>query len=256
MNANLTGKIALVTGGNSGIGRAAADAFAASGATVVVAARRQREGEAVVAEIAAAGGQAEFVQSDVSRAAEVEALTTSIVARYGRLDCAFNNAGVYRGGPVHEFSEEDWDTVCNINLKGVFLCVKYQVAQMLKQGGGAIVNNSSIYGVSAAAYSTAYSASKHGVSGLTRAVALEVATRNIRVNAVCPGFTRTPMTEAALDDEIDGAQIMNISPMKRAGQPGEIAAAVVWLCSDAASFVTGQTLAIDGGVVAGLTPPS
>ena len=256
MNANLTGKIVLVTGGNSGIGRAAAHAFADSGATVVVSARRQREGEAVVAEITAAGGQAEFVRGDVSRAAEVEALTTSIITRYGRLDCAFNNAGVYLGGPVHEFSEEDWDTLCDINLKGVFLCVKYQVAQMLAQGGGAIVNNSSIYGVSAAAYSTAYSASKHGVSGLTRAVALEVATRNIRINAICPGFTRTPMTEAALDDETDGARIMGISPMKRAGQPEEIAAAVVWLCSDAASFVTGQTLAVDGGVVAGLTPPS
>lgn len=256
MKANLTGKIVLVTGGNSGIGRAAAHAFAGCGATVVVSARRQREGEAVIAEIAAAGGQAEFIRGDVSCAAEVEALTTSIVARYGRLDCAFNNAGVYRGGPVHEFSEEDWDTLCDVNLKGVFLCVKYQIAQMLAQGGGAIVNNSSIYGVSAAANSTAYSASKHGVSGLTRSVALEVATRNIRVNAVCPGFTRTPMTEAVLDDETDGARIMGISPMKRAGQPEEIAATVVWLCSDAASFVTGQTLAVDGGVVAGLTPPA
>ncbi len=151
-------------------------------------------------------------------------------------------------------SEEDWDEVCNINLKGVWLCMKYQVAQMLQQGGGVIVNNSSIYGISADANASAYCASKHGVSGLTRSVALEVADKNIRVNAVCPGFTRTPMTAAALDDEVDGARIMGLSPMKRAGQPAEIAAAVVWMCSDAASFVTGQTLSVDGGVIAGLTP--
>ena len=254
MSGRVEDKIALVTGGGSGLGRAAVQALVREGAQVLVADIRADAAQETVGLVAAA--RASAFQMDVTAAATVEAMVAEAVARYGRLDCAFNNAGVYQGGPVHEFREEDWDTVCNINLKGVFLCVKYQVAQMLEQGGGAIVNNSSIYGVSAAAYSTAYSASKHGVSGLTRAVALEVATRNIRVNAVCPGFTRTPMTEAALDDEINGAQIMNISPMKRAGQPGEIAAAVVWLCSDAASFVTGQTLAIDGGVVAGLTPPS
>jgi len=254
METSLAGKIALVTGGNSGIGRAAALALAEHGATVIVAARRQNESEAVVEQIRTAGGQAEFVQNDVAQARQVEDLVEGIVERHGRLDCAFNNAGTFKGGPVHEMSEEDWDEVCNINLKGVWLCMKYQVAQMLRQGDGVIVNNSAIYGISADANASAYYASKHGVSGLTRSVALEVADKNIRVNAVCPGFTRTPMTAAALDDEVDGARIMGLSPMKRVGQPAEIAAAVVWMCSEAASFVTGQTLSVDGGVIAGLTP--
>ncbi len=157
METSLAGKIALVTGGNSGIGRAAALALAVHRANVIVSARRQNESEAVVEQIRTAGGQAEFVQNDVARARQVKDLVEGIVERHGRLDCAFSNTGTFKGGPVYEMSEQDWDEVCNINLKGVWLCMKYQVAQMLRQGGGVIVNNSSIYGISADANAWAYS---------------------------------------------------------------------------------------------------
>ena len=256
MATQLEDKVALVTGGNSGIGRATAVEFGRQGATVVVAARRRQEGEETVAEIRDSGGRAEFVRADVARGEEVEALVGGIVERHGRLDCAFNNAGVFRGGPVHELSEADWDLVCDVNLKGLWLCMKYQVAQMLRQQSGAIVNNSSVYGLSSDAFASAYCASKYGVIGLTKSVALEVAKQGVRVNAVCPGFIQTPMTQGALDDAADGARIMGLQPMGRVGAPAEIAAAVAWLCSPAASFVTGQAWAVDGGLSAGLTPRS
>jgi NAD(P)-dependent dehydrogenase (short-subunit alcohol dehydrogenase family) len=254
MTDQLTGKVAVVTGGNSGIGKAAAIAFGAAGATVAVAARRADAGEETAEIIRKAGGRAEFIRTDITRADEVEALVARVVDKYGRLDCAFNNAGVFRGGPVHEFSEEDWDLVQNSNLRGVWLCMKYQVAQMLRQQQGAIVNNSSVYGLMADAGASAYCASKYGVLGLTKAVALEVAQSGVRVNAVCPGFTQTPMTQDALDDPKGGSRIMGLQPMGRVGTPDEIAGAVLWLCSDAASFVTGQAWAVDGGLSAGLTP--
>lgn len=254
MAEQLADKVALVTGGSSGIGRAAAVAMGEAGATVVVAARRAAEGEETARRVVEGGGKACFIAADVSRADQVESLVEQTVARYGRLDCAFNNAGVFRGGPVHEMSEEDFDLVLNANLKGVWLCVKYQVKQMLAQQSGVIVNNASVYGLRADAYAAAYCASKNGVIGLTQSVALEVADKGVRVNAVCPGFIRTPMTEAALEDPQDGKRIMGLQPMGRVGAPREIADAVVWLCSAGASFVTGQAWAVDGGLAAGLTP--
>ena len=255
MAAQLADKVALVTGGSSGIGRAAAVALGAAGASVVVAARRAAEGEETAQEVVDAGGTATFIRADVGRADPVESLVGQTVERYGRLDCAFNNAGVFVGGPVHEMSEEDFDLVLNANLKGVFLCMKHQVKQMLAQQSGVIVNNASVYGLRADAYAGAYCASKNGVIGLTQSVALEVADKGVRVNAICPGFIRTPMTEGALEDPQDSKRIMGLQPMARVGEPREIADAVVWLCSEGASFVTGQAWAVDGGLSAGLTPP-
>ena len=253
METSLAGKIALVTGGNSGIGRAAALALAEHRANVIVSARRQNESEAVVEQIRTAGGQAEFVQNDVARARQVKDLVEGIVERHGGLDYAFSSTGTFKGGPVYEMSEQDWDEVCNINLKGVWLCMKYQEAQMLRQG--------------AASSSTIPPSTTYPQTPTPRPIRLQ--TRCIGADAFgragssrqkhprqrrLPGISRTPLAAAALDDEFDGARIMGLSPMKRRGQPAEIAAAVVWVCSDAASLVTGQTLSVDGGVIAGLTP--
>jgi len=196
--------------------------------------------------------EAIFVKADVSKAAEVEAMVNKAVETYGRLDCTFNNAGV-EGimATTAEYTEEDWDRVIAINLKGVWLCMKYEIAQMLKQGGGAIVNTASVLGLVGMAELPAYVASKHGVAGLTKTAALEYAKMGIRVNAVCPGTIRTPMMERgiALKPEFE-AQALAAEPIGRMGKPEEIAEAVVWLSSEAASFVTGHTMAVDGGWVA------
>ena len=245
------GKVALVTGGNSGIGRATAFAFARDGARVVIAARRKREGEETVEAIRDAGGDAVFVKTDVSRAAEVEALIARTVELHGRLDCAFNNAGVNSGGLTHEATEDDWDRLMDINLKGVWLCVKHEIIQMLAQGGGAIVNDSSTSGLLADGSSALYTASKHGVVGLTSTAALQYATRGIRVNAVCPGWTMTPMVEESLEsDPHRKAAALNETPQRRIAGPEEIAKAVLWLCSDESSFVTGHSMPVDGGLTA------
>ena len=254
MAGTLEGKVALVTGGGSGIGRATALAFTREGPKAVVADVNVEGGEETVSLIKGAGGDGIFVHADVSRGADVEAMVASAVGAYGRVDCAHNNAGIGGGyrGPMHECPEEDWDRVIGINLKGVWLCIKHQIPQMLAQGGGAIVNTASIMGlVGSWSGSGAYNASKHGVVGLTKTAALEYAQSGIRVNAVCPGYIRTPLLErGVLQVPEREAQIVSRHPVGRLGAPEEIAEAVVWLCSDAASFVTGHTMTVDGGYVA------
>src|SRR2546427_2323023 len=253
MAGRLDGKIALVTGGSSGIGRASALAFAREGAKVVVVDVTAEGGQETVRLIKEAGGEARFLKVDVARAAEVETLITQTVAAYGRLDCAYNNAGI-EGAFVStaEYPEADWDRVLAINLKGVWLCMKYEILQMLKLGSGTIVNTASIMGlVGSWSGSGAYNASKHGVVGLTKTAALEYAKVGLRVNAVCPGYIRTPLLAETLTRQPElAAQIVARHPVGRMGQPEEIAEAVVWLCSDAASFVTGHTMTVDGGYVA------
>ncbi len=253
MPGTLTDKVALVTGSASGIGRATALTFARAGAKLIIADRDADGGQQTAHIITENGGQATFVQVDVSSAQEVEALISTAVRAYGRLDCAHNNAGVGSRprAPLHECTEETWDRVLGINLKAVWLCMKYEVIQMLKQGSGAIVNTASIMGlVGSWSGTAAYNASKHGVVGLTKTAALEYVRAGIRVNAVCPGYIRTPILADALSNPDMEAQIVGRHPVGRLGRPEEIAEAVVWLCSDAASFVTGHTMTVDGGYVA------
>ena len=252
MPGDVEGKVALVTGGGSGIGRATALAFARQGARVVVADVAVSGGEETVQRIQNAGGEAIFLRTDVSQAAEVEALIAKAVSTYGRLDCAHNNAGIEGvEARTADYPEDDWDRVIAINLKGVWLCMKYEIPHMQQQGGGAIVNTASIAGLVGAQRMPAYVASKHGVAGLTKAAALEYAKAHIRVNAVCPGVIRTPMVERLLDRHARAeSRLTAFEPIGRFGTPEEVAEAVVWLCSDAASFVTGHTMAVDGGIMA------
>jgi NAD(P)-dependent dehydrogenase (short-subunit alcohol dehydrogenase family) len=258
MTRELEGKVALVTGGTSGIGRESAVVFAKAGAKVVVAGRREVQGQETVELVRAVGDDSLFVRTDVSNASEVEGLVQKAVERFGRLDVAFNNAGiegVY--APIVRQSEEDFDRTININLKGVWLCLKYEIRQMLKQGsGGAIVNMASVLGLVGSVGVSAYSASKHGVIGLTRTAALENATRGIRVNAVCPGFIETPMSDRTLRVPAVHKFAVGCHPIGRLGKPTEVAEAVLWMCSDRASFMTGQLLGLDGGFLAGPNPPS
>jgi NAD(P)-dependent dehydrogenase (short-subunit alcohol dehydrogenase family) len=245
----VAGKVALVTGGGSGIGRQACLVFAREGAKVVVSDVTVEGGEETVSLVKQAGGEATFIKADVAQAVEVEALVAKIVETYGQLDCAHNNAGIAgRTARVADDTEENWDRIFSINLKGVWLCLKYEIAQMLKQGGGAIVNTASGAGLIGVRRTGAYVASKHGVVGLTKTAALEYAKANIRVNAVCPGPIDTPMLRGASERVIDA--MAAAQPNGRLGQPQEIAEAVVWLCSDAASFVTGHPMPVDGGYVA------
>ena len=249
----LTGKVALVTGGGAGIGRATAVAFARAGAQVVVGNRNIERGQETVALIRDAGGEASFKQTDVARAADVEALIAHAVEKYGALHCAFNNAGTAASlSTLAEESEDDYDRVMATNAKGVWLALKYEIRQMLKTGGGAIVNNASVAGlVGTASGNASYVASKHAVIGLTRAAALENARRGIRVNAVAPAIIETDMGgsyAAALKITLE--EFGKKHPIGRVGQPPEVAAAVVWLCSDQASFVTGHCLTVDGGFTA------
>jgi NAD(P)-dependent dehydrogenase (short-subunit alcohol dehydrogenase family) len=247
-------KVALVTGGASGIGRATALTFAREGAKLIIADLNEDGGHQKVHMITEQGGEATFVHVDVTQAQAVEALISKAVETYGRLDCAHNNAGIGSRPRVllHELLEESWDRVIDINLKGVWLCMKYELIQMRKQSAGTIVNTASIMGlVGSWSRSGAYNASKHGVVGLTKTAAMEYATSGIRVNAVCPGYIRTPLLESLLTNQPEmEAQIVARHPVGRMGKPEEIAEAVVWLCSDAASFVTGHTMTVDGGYVA------
>ena len=255
MNKLFSGEVALVTGGSSGIGRATALLFAAEGARVVVASRRGEESLETVRLIEAAGGEAMFVKTDVSQADDVQALVAKTVERFGALHCAFNNAGVEGAPfvPLASYAEATWDEVIDINLKGVFLCMKYELPHLL-QTRGAIVNMSSVAGLSGGRLGAAYYASKHGVIGLTKAAAIEYADKGVRINAVAPAVIHTPLAERAglaMGDPQMAARVIGLHPMGRIGRPEEVAQAVVWLCSTGASFTTGHTLPVDGGF---LTP--
>jgi NAD(P)-dependent dehydrogenase (short-subunit alcohol dehydrogenase family) len=248
------GKVALVTGAGSGIGKACAVAFAREGAKVVASDVVAKGGEETVRMIRETGGEALFVQCDVSRSTEVDALVDATVRAYGRLDCACNNAGIDGAqAPTAEYPEEIWSRVLSVNLTGVWLCMKHEIPRMLAGGrGGAIVNMSSILGTVGFENASAYVAAKHGVVGLSRTAALEYAARGIRVNAVCPAFIYTPMLEQAGMRE--GSErfvaVSALHPVGRMGTPEEVADSVLWLCSDGASFVTGHALLVDGGYVA------
>jgi NAD(P)-dependent dehydrogenase (short-subunit alcohol dehydrogenase family) len=248
----LENKVTLVTGAGGGIGRATALVLAREGAKVLVSDVSTRRGEESVAMVRQAGGEAEFCKANVSRASDVERLIGAAVAKWGRLDGAHNNAGISgRFALTAEDSEENWDQTLAVDLKGVWLCMKYEILQMLKQGGGVIVNTASTAGLLAAPRMGAYAAAKHGVIGITQTAAVEYAQKNIRINAICPGLIGTPpilewmQNDAALRQRLLGAE-----PIGRAGKPEEIGNAVAWLFSDGASFVTGAAIPVDGGLTA------
>lgn len=255
MHHSFTHKVALVTGGSTGIGRATALAFAAAGARVAIASRTQATGEDVVRQINESGGEAIWIRANVTQALEVEAMVAAVLATFGRLDAAFNNAGSGgAGGWLHELGEADYELTMSGYLKSVYLCMKYEIAAMLEQGGEgsyAIVNNSSVDGQRAFPFDPIYSAAKHGVLGLTKSAGVQYANRGIRINAVCPGWIRTPPVEAALAEqpELEGQWLMH-QPIGRLGTADEVAQAVLWLCSPGASLVTATAVAVDGGYLA------
>jgi NAD(P)-dependent dehydrogenase (short-subunit alcohol dehydrogenase family) len=243
-------KVALITGGSSGIGRAAALLFAKQGAKIIVAARRTAQGKDLVEQIQQFGGEASFIQTDVSKSSEIEALIQHSVDRYGRLDYAFNNAGTEGVfAPITELTEADWEHTITTNLKAVWVCLKYEIAQMLKQkSGGAIVNTSSWLAKGGLAGSTIYSASKAGLDGMIRPAALEYAGQGIRINNINPGIIDTEMFRRFFNPEDEVAKpFLNHIPSQQFGTPEEVAEVAVWLCSDAASYVTGQTISVDAG---------
>jgi NAD(P)-dependent dehydrogenase (short-subunit alcohol dehydrogenase family) len=246
---SFAGKVAFVTGAANGIGRAAALAFAREGASVVVADVSEQGNQETARMIEETGGRALAIRCDVTRAQDVKAALDKTIETFGRLDAAFNNAGVEQAkAALADITEQEWDRIVAINLRGVFLCMKYEIPLLLKQGGGAIVNTSSGAGVIGIKGNPAYTAAKHGVIGLTRSAALDYAAQNIRVNAVCPGYIDTPMMGRFTGGTPEGrAKVIAEEPVGRMGKPEEIAAAVVWLCSDAAAFVVGHAMAIDGG---------
>jgi NAD(P)-dependent dehydrogenase (short-subunit alcohol dehydrogenase family) len=251
MPGTLNGKVALVTGAASGIGRATALTFAREGAKLVVADMNEDGGQQTVHMITENGGEATFVRVNVANATEVKAMISKALETYGRLDCAFNNAGILSGRRVltADYPEDVWQQVLDVNLTGVLLCMKYELQQMLQQRGGTIVNNASISGLVGFG-DAAGIARKHGVVGLTKAAALEYAKTGIRINCVCPGVIRTPLMTPAMSDPERLERMQAAVPIGRVGEPEEIAEAVVWLCSDSASFVTGHAMTVDGGYVA------
>jgi len=250
MEKQMEGKVALVTGSGMGIGKVTALTFAWHGAKVVVGDILEEKGKETVDQIKKSGSDAIFVKCDVSKAADIEKMIETAVNTYGKLDCAFNNAGVIVLSPTIDLTEKDWDHMIDIDLKGVWLCMKYEIRQMLKQGGGAIVNSASVAGYIGTPGMCAYTAAKHGVIGLTKTAALEYVKCGIRVNAVCPGAITTPMLQAlTVDPSVEGT-LLQMHPIGRFGKPEEIAEAVLWLCSDAASFCTGIAMPVDGGLLA------
>jgi NAD(P)-dependent dehydrogenase (short-subunit alcohol dehydrogenase family) len=253
--ASFAGKVAFVTGAASGIGRATAVAFASAGATVVVADVSEEGNQETARVIEDQGGRVLAVRCDVTNGQDIKAALDRSLDAFGRLDIAFNNAGVEQPvGPAAEVSEQEWDRIVDINLRGVFLCMKHEIPLLLQQGGGAIVNTSSGAGVTAVKGQAAYTAAKHGVVGLTKAAALDYAQANVRINAVCPGIIDTAMMQRFTGDSAEGRQrVIGQEPVGRMGTPEEIAGAVLWLCSDAAAFVVGHALVMDGGQTVGLS---
>jgi len=252
MSMSFSGQVALVTGAAAGIGRATALMFAAQGLKVAVVDLDERGGEACVAEIRAAGGEALFIGCDVTRDEQVRGMIERVLSCYGRLDYAFNNAGIeIEQGRLAEGSEAEFDAIMGVNVKGVWLCMKYQLPVMLAQGGGAIVNTASVAGLGAAPKMSIYAASKHAVIGLTKSAAIEYAKKGIRVNAVCPAVIDTDMFRRAYEADPRKAEFAAaMHPVGRVGKVEEVAAAVLYLCSDGAAFTTGHALTVDGGATA------
>jgi len=247
----LDGKVAIITGAASGIGKATACLFSVEGAKVVVADWDEEAGAAVAADLRHQGGHAIFVRTDVSLSGDVQQMVQAALNNFGRIDILINNAGIEgQQAQTAEATEENWDHVMAVNLKSVFLVMKYVIPQMLTQGGGAIVNNASVAGLVGFAGSPAYCASKGGIVQLTRVAALEYAARNIRVNCVCPGVILTPMVERVATTQEVMSALVNMEPVGRLGRPEEIASAILFLASDEASYVTGAILPVDGGLVA------
>jgi NAD(P)-dependent dehydrogenase (short-subunit alcohol dehydrogenase family) len=251
MKKRFESKVVLVTGGTAGLGYDGALAFAREGAKVVIAGRRAQEGEQAAAAIVQAGGEALYVQADVSREEDVAATVKACVERFGGLDCAYNNAGIDGTlmTPIVDYKKEVWDQVLAINLTGMFLCMKYEIPEMIKRGGGSIVNMSAVAGFKAGtAVGSAYIASKHGVIGLTKTGAIEYVRQGIRVNAVCPAVIETPMSyKTFLKDEAAAQRVISLHPIGRIGKPEEVSSLVLWLCSEEAGFITGVAIPVDGG---------
>jgi len=252
METGIKGKTAIVTGAGSGIGRATALAFAAAGAKVVVAEKDEASGKSTMQMIQAQGGEAMFIMTDVAKAGDVELMLAMAEQRFGTVDFAFNNAGVEGiSSPTHECSASNWDQTMAVDLRGTWICMKSEIATMLRHTGGVVVNCSSIAGLVGFEGMPAYVAAKHGVAGLTKTAALEYAQKNIRVNAVCPGVIHTAMVDrVAGNDPAALASFAAMAPMGRMGKPEEIASVVLWLCSDQAAYVTGAVIPVDGGYMA------